>query len=163
MSLAVYMDVHVTAAVTEGLRRKCLDVRTAQADAAGVLSDEELLLRATAVGSVLLTQDADFLEITARWQQQGIAFSGVLFAPQDTPIGRVIEDAELCLAGLVADEFRNRLVHLPLRLAPGCRQRQMIQRSPCGSSYMVTAGQSPDPADTRESRPPPRYVTCPHE
>jgi hypothetical protein len=27
----------------------------------------------------------------------------------------MIEDAELCLAGLTADEFRNRLVHLPLR------------------------------------------------
>jgi hypothetical protein len=43
MSLAVYMDVHVPAAVTEGLRRKLLDVRTAQGDAAGQLSDEELL------------------------------------------------------------------------------------------------------------------------
>ena len=39
----------------------------------------------------------------------------VLFAPQGTPIGRMIEDAELCLFGLTADEFRNRLVHLPLR------------------------------------------------
>jgi hypothetical protein len=37
MPLAVYMDVHVPAAVTEGLRRKSLDVRTAQADAAGLL------------------------------------------------------------------------------------------------------------------------------
>ena len=50
-----------------------------------------------------------------RSQQQGIPFSGVLCAPQGTPIGRMIEDAELCLAGLTADEFRNRLVHLPLR------------------------------------------------
>jgi hypothetical protein len=115
MSLAVYMDVHVPAAVTEGLRRKSLDVQAAQADAAGGLSDEELLLRATVLGRVLLTQDADFLEIAARWQRQGITFSGVLFAPQGTPIGRMIEDAELCLTGLAADEFRNRLVHLPLR------------------------------------------------
>jgi|LakMenE01Jun11ns_1017448.scaffolds.fasta_scaffold5639345_1 hypothetical protein len=36
----------VPAAVTEGLRRTLLDVRTAQADAAGQLSDEELLARA---------------------------------------------------------------------------------------------------------------------
>ena len=41
MSLAVYMDVHVPAAVTEGLRRKLLDVRTAQADAAGRLTADE--------------------------------------------------------------------------------------------------------------------------
>jgi hypothetical protein len=74
-----------------------------------------LLERATPLGSVRLTQDADFLEITARWQQRGIPFSGVLFAPQGTPIGRMIEDAKICLTGLTADEFRNRLVHLPLR------------------------------------------------
>ena len=115
MSLALYADVLVPVGVTEGLRRKFLDVRTARADKAGHLSDEELLSRATALGCVLLTQDADFLEITARWQRQNISFSGVLFAPQGTPIGRIIEDAELCLAGLTADEIRNRLIHLPLR------------------------------------------------
>lgn len=63
MPLAVYMDVHVPASVSEALRRKQIDVRTAQG----------------------------------------------------TPIGRLIEDAELCLAGTTADEFCNRLVHLPLR------------------------------------------------
>ena len=95
MSLAVSMDVHVPAAVTEGLRRKLLDVRTAQADAEGQLSDEELLERATTLGSVVLTQDADFLEIAARWQQRGIPFSGPLFALQGTPIGLMIEDSDL--------------------------------------------------------------------
>ena len=95
MSLAVSMDVHVPAAVTEGLRRKLLDVRTAQADAAGQLSDEELLERATTLGSVVLTQDADFMEIAARWQQRGIPFSGPLLALQGTPIGRMIEDSDL--------------------------------------------------------------------
>jgi Domain of unknown function (DUF5615) len=115
MPLALYTDVHVPAAVTEGLRRSLIDVRTAQADAAGLLSDEELLSRATGMNCVLLTQDADFLEITARWQRQNISFSGVLFAPQGMPIGRIIEDAELCLAGLTAAEIRNRLIHLPLR------------------------------------------------
>jgi hypothetical protein len=115
MPLAVYMDVHVPASVSEGLRRKQIDVRTAQEDSPGRMPDEDLLTRATAVGRVLLTQDADFLEIAAGWQQQDIAFSGILFAAPGTPIGRLIEDAELCLAGMTADEFRSRLIHLPLR------------------------------------------------
>jgi hypothetical protein len=115
MPLAVYMDVHVPASVSEGLRRKQIDVRTAQDDAAGRMADDDLLTWATAAGRVLLTQDADFLEIAARRQRQGIAFSGILFAPQGTPIGRLIEDAELCLTGMTADEFLSRLVHLPLR------------------------------------------------
>jgi len=115
MPLAVYMDVHVPASISEGLRRKQIDVRTAQDDSAGRMSDDDMLARATAVGRVLFTQDTDFLEIASRWQRQGIAFSGILFAAQGTPIGQLIEDAELCLAGMTADEFRNSLVHLPLR------------------------------------------------
>ena len=115
MPVAVYMDVHVPASISEGLRRKQIDVRTAQDDSAGRMSDDDMLARATAVGRVLFTQDTDFLEIASRWQRQGIAFSGILFAAQGTPIGQLIEDAELCLAGMTADEFRNSLVHLPLR------------------------------------------------
>ncbi len=80
MPLAVYMDVHVPSSASEGLRRKRIDVRTAQEDSAGRMPDEEMLARATALGRVLLTQDA-----------------------------------ELSLTGMTADEFRNRLVHLPLR------------------------------------------------
>lgn len=82
---------------------------------AGQMSDEELLTRAAAIDRVLFTQDSDFLEIAARWQRQGVAFSRVLVASQGTPIGRMIEDAELCLAGMTVAEFRNRLVHLPLQ------------------------------------------------
>jgi predicted nuclease of predicted toxin-antitoxin system len=82
------MDVHVPAAVTEGLRRKLLDVRTAQADAAGQLSDEELLERATTLGSVVLTQDADFLEIAvaAAWhslQRSAVRVAGHTDWPDD--------------------------------------------------------------------------------
>ena len=115
MPLAVYTNVHVPAGVSEGLRRKQIDVRTAQEDSAGRMSDNELLTRATAIGRVLLTQDADFLEIAAQRQRQGIAFDGILFAPQGTPIGRLINDVELCLAVMTAGQFVNRLVHLPLR------------------------------------------------
>jgi hypothetical protein len=48
-------------------------------------------------------------------QRQNLSFHGVLFVPQGTPIGRMIEDAELCLAGMTVDEFHNRVVHLPLQ------------------------------------------------
>ena len=80
MPLPVYMDVHVPAGVSEGLRRKRIDVLTAHEDSARQMSDEELLTRATALGRVLFTQDNDFLEIAARWQRRGLAFSGLVFA-----------------------------------------------------------------------------------
>jgi len=109
------MDVHIPAGVTQGLRRHGVDVLTAQDDGTGRTSDEDLLQRATDVGRVLLTQDADFLGITVRWQEDGRVFAGVLFAAQGTAIGRMIHDAELCLACLAADELQNRLLHLPLQ------------------------------------------------
>lgn len=115
MALATLTDVHVPAAVIDGLRRRSLDVRTAQADGSGTLPDEELLGRATALGRVLLTQDVDFLEIAARWQASRISFTGILFAPQGTSIGRLIDDAALCLVGLDAAEIAGLVVHLPLR------------------------------------------------
>ena len=115
MPLPVYMDVHVPVGVTEGLRRKGVDAFTAQDDAADRKSDEELLQRATELGRVLLTQDADFLAIAARWQENARNFGGVLFAPQGTPIGRIIDDAEICLACLGSEDVRDRLLHLPLR------------------------------------------------
>ena len=43
MAWPVYMDVHVPAAITAGLRRRGLDVLTSQEDGSDTLSDERLL------------------------------------------------------------------------------------------------------------------------
>ena len=115
MALPVYLDVHVPAGVTQGLRRKALDALTAQDDEASRETDEQLLQRTTDLGRVLLTQDVDFLGIASRWQTSGRAFAGILFAPQGTPIGRMVDDVNLCLKCLAVDELRNRVIHLPLR------------------------------------------------
>lgn len=79
MALPVYLDVHVPAGVTQGLRRKAIDALTAQDDGASLMPDEQLLHRATDLGRVLLTQDLDFLGIASRWQTSGRAFAGILF------------------------------------------------------------------------------------
>ena len=46
MSLGLYMDVHVPLPITCGLRRRGVDVLTAQEDQTTRLSDPELLRRA---------------------------------------------------------------------------------------------------------------------
>jgi hypothetical protein len=48
VSLMLSMDVHIRQAVTDGLRRRGVDVLTAQEDNAARLSDDELLDRAMA-------------------------------------------------------------------------------------------------------------------
>src|SRR5262249_12908261 len=61
--LRLYMDVHVKAAITAGLRRRGIDVVTAQEDGGTRLEDTALLERATALQRVLFSQDDDLLAV----------------------------------------------------------------------------------------------------
>ena len=80
MSLRLYMDVHVPLAITEGLRRRGVEVLTAQEDGNTGLVDAELLERATALRSVVFTQDEDFLAEGAHRQRSAIPFAGIIYA-----------------------------------------------------------------------------------
>ena len=92
MSRGVYMDVHVPAAITDGLLRRGIDVITAQGDDAGEWTDEELLERATTFAHIRFTQDQDLLVIGASWQRLGHEFAGIVYAHQLGPgIGEIIE------------------------------------------------------------------------
>ena len=93
MPLLLYMDVHVPAAITAGLRRRGIDVLTSQEDGSDRLSDDRLLARATELGRVLFSEDDDLLALAARWQHEGAAFSGVIYAHQlSAGIGTLVSD-----------------------------------------------------------------------
>ncbi len=81
-----YLDEHVHPAITAGLRRLGVEVLTAQE--AGLLSagDEAHLALAHREGRVIFTQDADFL----RLHRDGEPHHGIAYAPQGTPIGRIV-------------------------------------------------------------------------
>jgi predicted nuclease of predicted toxin-antitoxin system len=72
MTLPYYMDVHVPAAITEGLRRRAIDVLTSQEDGTRTSQDDELLQRATTLRRVLMSQDEDLLQIAHDWQAAGV-------------------------------------------------------------------------------------------
>jgi Domain of unknown function (DUF5615) len=115
MALALYMDVQIPAAITEGLRRRGIDVLTSQEDGTREEDDATLLVRATELERVLFTQDSDFLRIAAEWQQTGRAFPGVVFAHQQgVSIGPLIEDLELLLTCCGINELESRVTYLPL-------------------------------------------------
>jgi predicted nuclease of predicted toxin-antitoxin system len=59
------MDVHVRRPVTTALRRRGVDVLTAQEDGTTRLEDDKLLDRALEVARVLFTQDDDLLNEAA--------------------------------------------------------------------------------------------------
>jgi hypothetical protein len=116
MGSGLYMDVHVPAAITEGLRDRGVDVLTSQEDGTRRWEDEKLLIRATELQRILFTQDEDLLRIAADWQQNGLEFCGVVFAYQEKSApGPIIEELELIAECGLPDEFVNRVVYLPLK------------------------------------------------
>ena len=65
MTVRFYMDVHVPLAITTELRLRGVNVLTAQEDGAAREKDPQLLNRASGLGRVLVTQDADLLREAA--------------------------------------------------------------------------------------------------
>lgn len=115
MARGIYMDVHVAAAITDGLERRGVDVLTAQTDGTREVDDESLLQRTTELRRLLFTRDEDFLKIGGEWQQEDREFAGIAFAHQLGPgIGQIIEDLELIATCAHDDEVFNRVIHLPL-------------------------------------------------
>lgn len=89
MSLGLYMDVHVPLPITRGLRRRGVDVLTAQQDGTTRLLDSELLNRAAALRRMLFSQVDDLIAEAVRRQRCVEAFATVVFARQlDLSIGR---------------------------------------------------------------------------
>lgn len=116
MEIALYMDVHVPSAVTEGLRQLGHDVLTAQSDGSDRMTDDELLDRATALGRLLFTQDNDLLRIAAQRQAARQNFIGVLYAHQlAVGIGPLVSDIDLVLKVSSPEELAGRVIYLPLR------------------------------------------------
>ena len=102
MTVKLYMDVHVRWAITDGLRRRGVDVLTAQEDGGATLADPLLLDQATSLGRVLSSQDKDLLREATQRQRNNIPFAGVIYAHQlRITIGQAIHDLELI--GTVAE------------------------------------------------------------
>ena len=109
------MDVHVPRPITRGLRRRGVDVLTAQEDGTTRWNDPDLLDRAAEAGRVLFSQDEDLLMEAAKRQREGIPFQGVIYAPQlGLSIGQCIDDLEILAKAGVPEDFVNRVQYLPL-------------------------------------------------
>lgn len=115
MTVKLYMDVHVRWSVTDGLRRRGVDVLTAQEDGSATLEDDPLLDRATALGRVLFSQDEDLLREATHRQRNNILFAGVIYAHQlRITIGQTIDDLELIAKVAEPSNLENRVEYLPL-------------------------------------------------
>jgi predicted nuclease of predicted toxin-antitoxin system len=111
----LYVDAHVQTGITAALRQRGITVLTAQEDGTDAWADPDLLDRATSLGYVLFTRDADFLIEAARRQTAGIPFSGVVYAHQlHVPLRQCIDDLELIAKAFDPPDMLNRVEYLPL-------------------------------------------------
>ena len=107
-SVRYYVDEHVGNAVVQGLRRRGVDVVTVVE--AGMLSetDEAQLAFALNAGRVIFTQDGDFIRLAA----SGLSHAGIVYAPQGTPLGRIVRGLLLIHNVLSAEELVGRIEYI---------------------------------------------------
>jgi predicted nuclease of predicted toxin-antitoxin system len=113
MSLGLYMDVHVPLPITRGLRRRGVDVLTAQDDHTTRTSDPELLGRARELGRMLFSQDEDLIVEAVKRQRAGEPFATVIFARQlELSIGRCIADLEALAKAALFEDATGQIIFL---------------------------------------------------
>ncbi len=103
-----YMDEHVPKAVTEGLRRRGVDVVTVQDEGKASAPDREHIERATQEGRIIFTQDTDFL----RLHDEGVPHAGMVYASQQTPVGRIVRGLMLIHDVLTPQEMEEHVEFL---------------------------------------------------
>jgi hypothetical protein len=115
MNLPIYMDVNVPGPVTRELRRRGIDVLTAQEDGRRTHSDPSLLDRAAELDRLFITCDSDFLAEAANRQRHNREFAGIIYAhPLSLTIGQFVENLELICQASQAKDWRNQATRLPL-------------------------------------------------
>jgi hypothetical protein len=113
--LRLYMDVRIKAAITAGLRRRGIDVITAQEDERTRLEGTALLDRAIALQRVLFSQDDDLLAIARERQATGVFFAGLIYGHQlVATVGKNVLDLEVVCQVFDSEEMVNRIEYLPL-------------------------------------------------
>jgi Domain of unknown function (DUF5615) len=114
MTIALYMDVHIPQSITIQLRRRGIDVLTAQEDGTIELPDDQLLDRSTAVGRVLFTQDIRFRALAQDWQREGKPFGGLIFGHQlGGTIGQFVKDLEFIAQASDPEDWQNMVEYIP--------------------------------------------------
>ena len=115
MSLLLYMDENVEQAITDGVVACNLNVFTVHQDEYRKRPDSDILDRATELGRVIFTRDADFLVEAQLRQSKGIAFLGVIYCHKmRLGIGACIAEIELVAKVLTAEEMSNAVQFLPV-------------------------------------------------
>ncbi|MBN1875854.1 MAG: DUF5615 family PIN-like protein [Anaerolineae bacterium] len=79
----VYVDADLTPRVVNALRQRSYEAYSALEDGLDTATDEEILVRATALNMVVLTNnDRDFTYLAQQWMKSGRSHAGILISEQ---------------------------------------------------------------------------------
>lgn len=108
-SLRFYLDENVEVVIARQLQRHGIEIVTVRD--LNLLGDEDInhLNRATEMGRVLCTYDADYIELAT----SGIEHAGIVFGqPEKHGIGWWVQSLLLIHAVYTAEEMKNRVEYL---------------------------------------------------
>jgi predicted nuclease of predicted toxin-antitoxin system len=111
--LSALADEHVKFAIVAGLRLRGMDVITVQEGGLTKTPDDQILIEATRLGRILLTNDTDFLRIDAEFAKAGRSHAGIVFWSQaGRQIGEVIRRVIAFASNTEANEAANHVKFL---------------------------------------------------
>lgn len=108
--IKLYLDEHVPSTVARGLRRRGIEVKTAQDSGLLGAEDEEHLDFAVSEQRAVVTQDADFL----RAARAGVTHLGIVYAPMGIPVGVMVNDLTLICHCSDPNEMVDKVIYVPL-------------------------------------------------
>ncbi len=114
--IALYADMHVPRPVLDAVRARGVDVLTARDDGRATEADDRLLLRATELGRVMVSQDEDMLTHASDFIRRSTDFAGLICAHQwGITYAQFIDDLELICIAEERGYMKNRIEWLPLK------------------------------------------------
>ena len=114
MPVAFYMDENIDSKITEGLRKREVDVLTVQEDGFVSRSDNDILDRAYQLNRIAITFDRHFSVEVNRRLKNNIPFYGVIYITKKVSTRKLLDDLELIANVTDYSYFRGkRIEYLP--------------------------------------------------
>ena len=113
MALALYADECVDHRIVTGLRRREINVVTAQDEGLLGASDERNLQRAFELGRTVVTEDHDFLAMVSARAEATEKSPGLIFILPGTSVGDAVRSIHLIATIFDAHEMENRIEWVP--------------------------------------------------
>jgi len=106
--IRIYTDESTSVAIAEGLKRRGVDAFSAR-DAGNLgLTDEEQLIYAGKEKATIFTYDTDFLQIAARWLDEGRTHQGIIYCHQTRySVGECVRKLRILTAVLSSEDMVN--------------------------------------------------------